>query len=83
MLPGKSPGPAFPFSPRLQVRMRQPPITHTNPAARLLPLAREVQRSEQIALERMRRGESLFDMLNYDEHEAATRAHQESRLKFR
>jgi 4-hydroxy-4-methyl-2-oxoglutarate aldolase len=49
---------------------------------RLLPTAREVQRHEQAALESMSRGESLFDLLNYDEHEAAVRNRQESRLKF-
>jgi len=49
---------------------------------RLLPVAREIQRHEQAALERMSRGESLFDLLNYDEHEAAVRARRESRLKF-
>lgn len=50
---------------------------------RLLPLAREVQRREQAALEWMSRGESLFDLLNYDEHEAAVRGRRDSRLKFR
>jgi len=30
----------------------------------------------------MNRGESLFDLLKYDEHEAAARNRQESRLKF-
>jgi RraA family protein len=50
---------------------------------RLLPIAREVQRHEQAALERMSRGESLFDLLNYGEHEAAVQAQRESRLKFR
>lgn len=50
---------------------------------RLLPLAREIQRNEQAALERMSRGESLFDFLNYDEHEAAIRNRRESKLKFR
>jgi 4-hydroxy-4-methyl-2-oxoglutarate aldolase len=49
---------------------------------RLLPIAREIQRHEQNALDRMSRGESLFDLLNYDEHEAAVRNHRESRLKF-
>lgn len=49
---------------------------------RLLPLAREIQRHEQAALERMSEGESLFELLNYEEHEAAVRNHRESRLKF-
>jgi len=48
---------------------------------RLLPIAREIQRAERTALERMSRGESLFDLLNFDEHEAALRSGRESRLK--
>jgi regulator of RNase E activity RraA len=48
----------------------------------LLPVAREIQRHEQDALESMTQGESLFELLNYEEHEAAVRNRRESRLKF-
>jgi RraA family protein len=48
---------------------------------RLAPLARQIRRAEQEAVRRMRAGESLFDLLNYEEHEAAVREGRESRLK--
>lgn len=50
---------------------------------RLLPAARDVQRAEQAALQRMHGGESLFDFLGFDEHAAAIRAGEESKLRFR
>lgn len=50
---------------------------------RLLPAARAIRRAEEEAVRRMRAGESLFDLLNYEEHEAAVREGRESRLKLR
>jgi RraA family protein len=56
-------------------------VLHPADLPRLVPLAREIQRAEQAALERMRRGESLFDLLNFEEHAGAVRGGRESRLK--
>src|SRR5262249_42773207 len=39
----------------------------------LLPRAEEVQRAEAAVMDRLERGESLFDMLNFAEHYDATR----------
>ncbi|MCM3879643.1 MAG: RraA family protein [Vicinamibacterales bacterium] len=48
----------------------------------LLPVAAGIQQAEEAALERMRKGESLFDLVNFDEHYANVQAKKESRLKF-
>jgi regulator of RNase E activity RraA len=48
----------------------------------LLPVAAGIQQAEEAALERMRKGESLLDMVNFDEHYANVQAKKESRLKF-
>ncbi|HXX86472.1 MAG TPA: RraA family protein [Casimicrobiaceae bacterium] len=48
----------------------------------LLPVAAGIQRAEEAALERMRKGESLLDLVNFDEHYSNVQAKRESRLKF-
>jgi hypothetical protein len=48
----------------------------------LLPVAAGIQQAEEAALERMRKGESLLDLVNFDEHYANVQAKKESRLKF-
>lgn len=50
--------------------------------AALLPAAEAIAAREEQAIARMRAGESLLDMLNAREHEAALRAGQDSELKF-
>ncbi len=49
----------------------------------LLPRAEEVQRTEAAVMERLERGESLLDLLNFAEHCDAVRRGQPSRLRFR
>jgi RraA family protein len=48
----------------------------------LIPLAEEIQRKEALALVRMNKGDSLFDMLNFDEHFEKRKRGEESKLKF-
>lgn len=48
----------------------------------LLPAAAGIQQAEEAALERMRKGESLLDLVNFDEHYGNVLANRESRLKF-
>jgi len=48
----------------------------------LLPRAEEVQRAEAAVMDRLERGESLFDMLNLAEHYDAMRQGQASKLRF-
>ncbi|UCH46857.1 MAG: RraA family protein [Betaproteobacteria bacterium] len=50
---------------------------------RILPLAEEIQGKERAALERMRDGDSLPTLLNFDEHWAAVTKRSESKLAFR
>ncbi len=50
--------------------------------AELIPLAEAIQAREATILARMEDGESLLDMLNFDEHSQALGAGRESRLKF-
>ncbi|MFN8484049.1 MAG: RraA family protein [Anaerolineae bacterium] len=50
--------------------------------APLIPLAEAIQAREAAILARMAAGESLLDMLNFDEHTQALRAGRESRLTF-
>jgi RraA family protein len=49
----------------------------------MLPRAEAIQTTEAAILERIGRGESLFDMINYAEHVEAIRQGQPSRLGFR
>jgi len=51
--------------------------------SQLIPIAEEVQRKEDVLLERMSQGTSLLDMLNFDEHCANVAQGKESRLEFR
>ncbi|MFN8500111.1 MAG: RraA family protein [Anaerolineae bacterium] len=48
----------------------------------LIPLAEAIQAREAKLLARMEGGESLLDMLNFDEHIGALREGRESRLQF-
>lgn len=48
----------------------------------LLDAARAIQTVEAATLARMQRGESLVDMLNFEEHYRAIQAGSESRLRF-
>jgi 4-hydroxy-4-methyl-2-oxoglutarate aldolase len=48
----------------------------------LLPRAEEVPRTEAAVIERLERGESLLDMLNFAEHCDALRQGKPSRLRF-
>ena len=49
----------------------------------LIPLAEEIQQKESRLLERMARGESLMNLLNFDEHCARVRDGKQSKLEFR
>lgn len=49
----------------------------------LLPRAEEVQQTEAAVLERIERGESLLDLLNFAEHLEALQRGEPSRLRFR
>ena len=48
----------------------------------LIPIAEDIQRKEELILEKMEKGVSLLDMLNFEEHYAAVNAGKESALKF-
>jgi regulator of RNase E activity RraA len=48
----------------------------------ILPAAEAIRRTEAEALRRMAAGESLLDMLNFDEHLDAIRAGRKSQLHF-
>lgn len=50
--------------------------------AELIPVAEAIRAKEEEALERMARGETLLDMLNFDEHREKVRAGHVSSLKF-
>lgn len=50
--------------------------------AEIISTAEEIQCHESRALDRMAKGESLLDMLNFDEHYNAIRSKQDSKLKF-
>ena len=50
--------------------------------AELIPTAEEIQKCESEALERMGKGESLLDMLNFDEHYQTVESGKQSKLKF-
>jgi RraA family protein len=47
-----------------------------------LPLAQEIQGKEEVVYKRMDEGESLLDMLNFDEHYAKVSSGQKTSLKF-
>ena len=47
-----------------------------------IPIAEEIQRKEDLMLEQMAAGVSLFEMLNFEEHYAAICAGKESKLEF-
>jgi regulator of RNase E activity RraA len=50
---------------------------------KLLPRAETIQAAEAVVLQRIERGESLFDMLTLDEHIDARRRGQPSALRFK
>ncbi|MCA9740834.1 MAG: RraA family protein [Deferribacteres bacterium] len=50
--------------------------------ASALPLAKEIQRKESHILKHMEQSESLFSMLNFDEHVDAVQKNRRSSLKF-
>ena len=49
---------------------------------RILPVAEEIQSRELAALARMRNGDSLPDLLNFDEHWEAVARQADSKLVF-
>ena len=49
----------------------------------LIPIAKEVQRQEDVLLQRMAAGESLLNMLNFDEHCRKLAAGEPTKLEFR
>ena len=51
--------------------------------AELIPVAEAIQAKEEVALARMARGETLLDMLNFDDHREKVQAGHASSLKFR
>lgn len=51
--------------------------------AHLLPRAEEIQQKEARVLSRMRAGESLLDLINFDEHCSALQAGRPSALQFK
>ena len=48
----------------------------------VIPVAEEVQRKEARLLEEMKKGTSLIEMLNLEDHRAKIRAGEKSRLQF-
>lgn len=50
--------------------------------SKALPIAQEIQNKEEIIYKRMDQGESLLDMLNFEEHYAKVRGGQKTSLKF-
>lgn len=50
--------------------------------AAAIPIAEEIQRKEDLMLKQMASGVSLFEMLNFEEHYAAIRDGEESKLEF-
>lgn len=48
----------------------------------VIPIAEEIQHKEEVILKRMEKGESLFEMLNFEEHYANVSNSKESQLKF-
>jgi len=49
----------------------------------LIPIAEEVQNKEERILQRIEAGESLLDMLNFDEHFRNVKEGRESKLGFK
>ena len=49
---------------------------------KLIPVAEEIQRKEGLLLQKMARGTSLLDMLNFEQHCEKIRQGKESRLEF-
>jgi hypothetical protein len=49
---------------------------------RILPVAEEIQSKELAALARMRNGDNLPDLLNFDEHWQAVTKQADSKLVF-
>ena len=50
--------------------------------AALIPIGQTIQQTEDNALARMDRGESLLSLMNFEEHYRLIQANRESRLKF-
>ena len=57
-------------------------VATTDQLGKLIPLAEEIQRTEERVLRRMAEGVSLLDMLNFEEHSAAVGKSEESALAF-
>ena len=53
-----------------------------NEFLQLITTAEEVQRKEDVLLDRMSKGTSLLDMINFDQHSANIEQGKESQLKF-
>lgn len=51
--------------------------------AELLPLAEKIQQTEDIAIKKMKKGESLLEMLNFEEHFSNVKAKKTSKLEFK
>jgi 4-hydroxy-4-methyl-2-oxoglutarate aldolase len=50
--------------------------------AELIPIAESIQQAEEAALARMDEGQSLVELINFEEHYRAVQANRESKLKF-
>ncbi|MBN1270681.1 MAG: RraA family protein [Candidatus Aminicenantes bacterium] len=58
-------------------------VASSDEMTELLPLAEKIQRTESITLKKMEKGESLLDMLNFQEHYSRVMAQKDSKLEFK
>jgi 4-hydroxy-4-methyl-2-oxoglutarate aldolase len=56
-------------------------VSSVSELSELIPAAEELQKREAFALTRMNSGESLFDMINFDEHFEKCQRGEDSKLK--
>lgn len=57
-------------------------VTSAEELAKLLPLAEQIEARERAVIDRMRRGDSLLEMINFEEHHENLKAGRESALRF-
>jgi len=57
-------------------------VASTDELAQLIPIAEEIQKNEARVESRMKKGDSLVDMLNFSEHFQKVQDKQESKLAF-